>query len=79
MFITSIAAFVFAYYFVNVFQGAMLIKKIMQIEPGNRLKPFDCVGCLTVWCAVVLFFCPDVVSNFLAVVFGAGFISMKIK
>jgi hypothetical protein len=32
-----------------------------------------------VWCAVVLFFLPQEVSIFIAIIFGAGFLGQKIK
>ena len=79
MFITVIAAFCFAYYFVNTLQGAMLIKRVLRLDPKKRLKPFDCVQCLAVWSAVALYLLPYNVSAFFAVVFLTGFISIKIK
>lgn len=77
MWIITIAAFVTAYYFVNVVMPP--IKKALKILPGQRIKPFDCVVCLSVWTAVVLWFLPVSVSLFLAVVFGAGVLSIKIQ
>ena len=55
------------------------IKKGFKMKYGSRLKPFDCVTCLSVWIAVVLFFSPDIISEFLIVIFGAGFIGNKVK
>ena len=79
MLVTTIAAYCFAFYFVNVFQGAMLYKRVFKINHKSRVKPFDCVQCLSVWVAVVLFFSPEIISNFIAVVFGAGFIANKVQ
>jgi hypothetical protein len=77
--ITALAAFFFAYYFVNVAKIVYVIKKVWAIPFERRIKPFDCVTCLSVWCAVVLFFLPIEVSIFIAIIFGAGFLGQKIK
>ena len=79
MYITILAAFLFAYYFVNVAKIVYRIKKVWVIPFEKRMKPFDCVTCLSVWVAVALWFMPIEVSQFLAVVFGAGFLGHKIK
>lgn len=79
MLIVTIAAFCTAYYFVNIVQVAMRIKRVFKMNPSKRMKPFDCTQCLTVWFAVVLYFLPIEIAQFLAVVFGAGFLSIKIK
>lgn len=77
--IISLAAFLFAYYFVNIAGIPNAIKKGFQMQRGARLKPFDCVTCLSVWSAVALYFLPEEWSIFLAIIFGAGFIGQKIK
>jgi len=79
MYITILAAFLFAYYFINVAKIIYRIKKVWVIPFEKRMKPFDCVTCLSVWVAVALWFMPIEVSQFLTVVFGAGFIGHKIK
>ena len=79
MYITILASFLFAYYFVNVAKIIYRIKKVWVIPFEKRMKPFDCVTCLSVWVAVALWFMPIEVSQFLAVVFGAGFLGHKIK
>lgn len=77
MLVTLIAAFCTAYYFVNVAMPPL--KRAFKILPGKRIKPFDCVQCLSVWLALVLYFAPHDIAQVLAVIFGAGFISIKIK
>jgi hypothetical protein len=79
MFIITIAAFTFAYYFVKVLDGAMILKRIFRLNPTKRLKPFDCVQCLTVWSALSFYFMPIELIQVIAVIFGAGFLSIKIK
>lgn len=74
-----IAAFCSAYYWVNVVHGANAIKKLLKIHHTRRLKPLDCTVCLSVWIAVILYFQPIELSQFLAICFGAGFIATKIK
>ncbi len=77
--IQVLAAFLFSYYFVNVAMIPNAIKKGFKMPRGARLKPFDCVTCLSVWVAAVLYFCPNVTSQILATLFGAGFLGNKIK
>ena len=79
MYVIAIAAFCLAYYIVNVVQLSMAIKRTSELDPHKRMKPIDCVQCLSVWLAVVLYFLPIEISQCLAVIFGAGFISTRIK
>ena len=79
MYITILAAFLTAFYFVNVAKIVYIIKKVWQIPFDKRIKPFDCTTCLSVWLAVMLWFMPIEVSQFLTIIFGAGFIGYKIK
>lgn len=77
MFVKLFAAFFLAYYFVNVAGFHMVIKKLFN-HPG-RLKPFDCVSCLSVWFGLVLCFVPGPVAEAILILFGAGFLSTRIK
>jgi hypothetical protein len=79
MYIKLLAAFLFAYYFVNVALLANTIKKYLKYPPYKRLKPLDCVTCLSFWVACVLYFLPIEVSQFIIITFGAGFIGTRIK
>lgn len=79
MFITIIAAFFTAYYFVNVGMFHIALKRVFKYPYGKRMKPIDCVQCLSVWLAVILYCLPPVYSVALAVFFGAGFLGTKIK
>jgi hypothetical protein len=73
------AGFLVAYYFVNVAGFHMLIKKSLRLPIESRIKPFDCVVCLSVWLSVILYFLPVEISQFLTIVFAAGFISTRVK
>lgn len=79
MYLIPIAAFCMAYYTVNVLQLHMRIKRAWKLDPNKRIKPIDCVQCLSVWIAVILWFCPLSVVEFLAMAFSAGFISTRVK
>ena len=79
MYIKLLAAFLFAYYFVNVAYIPNSIKKYLQYPAHKRIKPLDCVTCLSVWVAFVLYFLPIQVSQFITITFGAGFIATRIK
>ena len=77
--IQALAGFLFSYYFVNVAGIPSAIKRGFEMKAGARLKPFDCVTCLSVWMAVVFYFIPEKYSVFTAIAFGAGFLGQKIK
>lgn len=79
MYIKLLAAFLFAYYFVNVALIANTIKKYLHFPAYKRIKPLDCATCLSVWCGFVLYFLPIEVSQFITIAFGAGFIATRIK
>jgi uncharacterized membrane protein len=74
-----LASFVFSYYFVNIAGIPHWIKNKLKYPWGKRLKPFDCVTCLSVWIALILFFTPVAIVKFIAIVFTAGFVGYKIK
>jgi len=73
------SAFFFAYYFVEIALIPSAIKKGFKMKPGTRIKPFDCVSCLSVWTACVLYFVPLEVSKFMLLMFGAGYLGAKLK
>ena len=79
MIINILAAFFFAYYFVEVARIIYFIKKVWQISFEKRMKPFDCVTCLSVWMAVVFYFLPSELVQFICIIFAAGFLGQKIK
>lgn len=79
MIVNILAGFLFAYYFVNVARIPYAIKKGFGLMPHNRIKPFDCVTCLSVWASVVFYFLPIQVVEFICIVFASGFIAVKIK
>ena len=79
MIVIPLAAFLFAYYFVNVAKIIYFIKKVWGIPFEKRIKPFDCVTCLSVWSAVVFYFMPESIVQFILIIFGTGFIGQKIK
>ena len=74
-----LAGFLFSYYFVNIAGIPNAIKKGFSMKPHQRIKPLDCVTCLSVWLAVAFYLLPPEVSNFITIIFGAGFIGSKIK
>lgn len=64
--ITNItAAIFFAFFFVEI------LRWHKKSELFNR-KPFNCIPCLSAWSAMVLYFLPTSVSDFILVMFGAG-------
>ena len=73
--IRMFAGFLTAHYLVNVV--VMRLKVKLKIQ--RRVKPFDCTVCLSVWMALCLWFTQVEVSQFLIVLFGAGFLAQKIQ
>ena len=43
-----------------------------------NFKPFNCVPCLSVWCALVFLFIPAIMAEQIAIMFGAGVIGAVI-
>ena len=79
MIFIPLAAFLFAYYFVNVAGVPQAIKKGFKMMPHQRIKPIDCVTCLSVWTSVILFMLPIEVTYFIGAAFGAGYLGLKMK
>lgn len=77
LFLRLAAPFCLAYYFVEVAGFPMAIKKAMRWQ--GRLKPLDCVNCLTVWLALALLLLPAEVTYAVGVLFIPGFISTRIR
>ena len=77
MYLIAITAFLTAYYFVNVAGFHMALKRAFKVQ--GRIKPFDCVVCLSVWFSVALYLLPVTVTYFFFTCFLAGFIATKIK
>ncbi len=73
------SAFFFAYYFVEIALIPSAIKKGFKMMPGTRIKPFDCVTCLSAWVGCGLYFLPIEISQFFLVMFGAGYLGAKLK
>jgi hypothetical protein len=51
----------------------------LKLKWHQRLKPFDCMTCLSAWTALLLFILPPVYSEIAVVMFGAGYLGSKIK
>lgn len=73
--IIILTAYFFALNFVVINQIPKTIKKILKIHHTKRLKPIDCVYCLSCWSALVLYFAPEQMVNCLFVFFTAGILS----
>ncbi len=77
--IRMLAAFATAYAFVVILQGDLIIKKRLQMKQHERLKPLDCVPCLSFWVAICYAFLPIEIVALLLSCFGAAFIGNKIS
>jgi len=74
-----VASISFSYYFIHIAGIPFWIKRKLNYGRFQRLKPLDCLTCLSVWIAVILFFCPILTSQFLATIFLSGIIANNIK
>lgn len=73
-----LASVFFSFYFVVIAQIHKAIRKGFNIPYTKRLKPFDCISCLPVWVALVLYFLPIEVSQAIVVIFGSGILGFAI-
>ena len=69
-----LASVLFSYYFIHIALIPNWIKTKLKFKPYQRLKPFDCITCLPVWIALLLYFIPEVYTDILLVCFASGFI-----
>jgi hypothetical protein len=77
--IIIVASISFSYYFINIAGIPFWIKRKLNYTRWQRLKPLDCLTCLSVWVAVALFLSPVVASEFIATIFLSGIIANNIK
>jgi hypothetical protein len=59
-----LAAILFSYFFTSFHQ--------LHIKLRLNFRPFDCSSCLASWVALGLFFLPDIYTNCMITMFGAG-------
>jgi hypothetical protein len=79
MIVNILAGFLFSYYFVNIAGIPNAIKKGFSMMPHQRIKPFDCVTCLSVWSSVAFYLLPTQLVEFICIIFASGFLGSKIK
>lgn len=66
-----IAACCFAFFFVDIHR--------FHDKLGLRFKPFSCTSCLSAWTALLLLFLPNVVTDIMIIMFGAGVAVLPLK
>ena len=74
-----VASISFSYYFIEIAGIPSFIKRKLNFGRFQRLKPLDCLTCLSVWVAVILFFMPAIAPEFIATIFLSGIIANNIK
>jgi predicted small integral membrane protein len=77
--IIIVASISFSYYFIHIAGIPFWIKRKLNFKRFQRLKPLDCLTCLSVWVAVILFFMPTIAPEFIATIFLSGIIANNIK
>jgi hypothetical protein len=70
-----LASYLFSHYFVNIANIPNWIKNVYDMPIHKRIKPLDCVVCLSVWVAAILYFVPNEVTHFILIIFAAGVLS----
>ena len=79
MILNILGAILFSYYFIAIAGIPSKTKQILKLKAGARLKPFDCMTCLSAWSALALYFLPAIASEICVVMFGAGYIGSKFR
>ena len=74
-----VASISFSYYFIEIAGIPSFIKRKLNFGRFQRLKPLDCLTCLSVWVAVILFFMPTIAPEFIATICLSGIIANNIK
>lgn len=77
--IVMAAAIFTALFIVEVVGFGMKIKKLFNINPSERMRPFDCPQCLAAWFGIGLYFLPLSVSIALACMFGSAWLIKYFK
>jgi len=75
--IKILAAVSFAYYLVEVYGLGWKIKRMLKRD--DRVKPFDCLYCMSAWMGLFFYFLPQVVSEITLAMFGAALLSNYLK
>jgi len=78
-FLIIVASISFSYYFIEIAGIPSFIKRKLNFGRFQRLKPLDCLTCLSVWVAIILFFLPTIAPEFIATIFISGIIANNIK
>jgi hypothetical protein len=76
--LTIVSSLCFSFYFIHIAKFPAAIKTALKFKAHQRLKPFDCFSCLSVWVAVGFYFLPDFVNLFILYTFGSGCIANAI-
>ena len=74
-----LAALLFSYYFIAIACIPAKIKAWLKWKPHRRIKPFDCMTCLSAWSALAFYFLPPIYTEIACIMFGAGYLGSKVK
>jgi len=61
-----------SYYFINIAGIPKKIKGILKYPFHKRIRPLDCLTCLSVWSAAIIYFLPHEIIFFIGVIFLTG-------
>jgi hypothetical protein len=75
--IKILAAVSFAYYLVEVYGLGWKIKRMLKRD--GRVKPFDCLYCMSGWMGLLFYFLPPAASEIALAMLGAALLSNYLK
>jgi hypothetical protein len=75
--IKVLAAVSVAFYLVEVYGLGWKVKRILKRD--GRVKPFDCLYCLSGWIGLLFYFLPTVAAEIALAMFGAALLSNHLK
>lgn len=79
MILSITAALLFSYYFIAIAGIPQTLKRWLKMKAHQRIKPIDCMTCLSAWMAIAFYFLPQIYTDISIVMFGAGYLGSKIN
>jgi hypothetical protein len=76
---TILTSILIAYILVEIVQLDRVVKKIFRINPDKRVKPFDCITCLSFWVCIGLLFVPSSIVKKMFIVTTTTFIASLVS
>lgn len=72
---TIISSIELAFIIVEIVQFHLIVKRIFGIHKARRVKPFDCITCLSFWVCIGMLFVPYTIIDKIFIVTSATIIA----